>query len=110
MPKKIPTYRPAWMAKPEDRHRDYNRNRRDPLLLELYGSTRWKRFRAMIQAERILCERCSKANRVTAGQEVHHKVSPRLNMDLAFEESNVELLCKSCHSKETASHTPRRKT
>jgi 5-methylcytosine-specific restriction endonuclease McrA len=62
----------------------------------------------MIRAERILCERCKAEGRTTVGEQVHHKISPRVNMDLAFEPTNVELLCHSCHSRETASQTKRK--
>ncbi|SIO60178.1 HNH endonuclease [Singulisphaera sp. GP187] len=96
------------MPTPAARHTDYNRNRRDPVLLELYGTSRWKRFRSRIRAERILCERCSTRERPVVGVEVHHKIDPRVNMELAFEETNVELLCKSCHSSETAKNATRR--
>ncbi|WP_422931653.1 HNH endonuclease [Singulisphaera sp. PoT] len=57
----------------------------------------------MIRTARVLCERCNLLGLVVPGRDVHHKIDPRDDIDKAFDPSNVELLCKSCHSKETAS-------
>lgn len=100
--KRIPTFRPPSLGPPVDRHRAYNRDGRDPALLLLYSTARWKKFRAWIRRERVLCERCTAEGKVEEGREVHHKVSPRDDLGLAFDPSNVLLYCKSCHSRETA--------
>jgi 5-methylcytosine-specific restriction enzyme A len=102
VPRKIPVHRPPWMNLPgagADCHRQYNRHGRDKALLKLYGSGRWQKFRALIMAERVLCERCKAQGLVVVGEMVHHKIDPRDNPDLAFDPENVELLCRSCHSR-----------
>jgi 5-methylcytosine-specific restriction protein A len=110
MPRRVPTYRPPSLGPAQtDRHREYNRFGRDPFLLELYSTGRWKKFRAWIRTSRILCERCKAEGRTTAGEQVHHKISPRVDMSLAFEPTNCELLCHACHSRETASGTKRQR-
>jgi len=103
MPSRVPSYKPPAFGPPVDRHRAYNRDGRDPALLKLYSRVQWRKFRAMIKRERVLCERCRAEGRYVEGAEVHHKVDPRERPDLAFDPGNVELLCKACHSRETAS-------
>lgn len=109
MTKKVPSYkpprfgesrpRPKTEADERARHVDYNHNRRDPFLLELYGTQRWKDFRRHVRKTRVLCEWCKEAGRIVLGAHVHHKVDPRDDLTLAFEESNLVLLCKPCHSR-----------
>jgi 5-methylcytosine-specific restriction protein A len=103
VPSRVPSFRPPAFGPALDRHRAYNRDGRDPTLLKLYSKAPWKKFRAAIRRERVLCERCNAAGRVEEGREVHHKVDPRERPDLICSRENVELLCKSCHSRETAS-------
>ena len=98
MPRRIPTYRPQRPPGP-DRHRLYNRQGRDPELLELYSRWPWRQFRTYIRSSRILCERCKAEGKVVEGIHVHHKVDPRKRPDLTYDEGNVELLCHSCHSR-----------
>ena len=99
MPKRIPTWRPPWLGPPGDRHQQYNRQGRDREMAKLYGSARWQKFRALIKAERVLCERCKARGLVVIGEMVHHLVDPRDAPELAFDPGNVELLCRSCHSR-----------
>lgn len=67
-----------------------------------YSGRKWRRLRAAKLMESPLCEECKRQGRVTAANEVHHVV-PRLDApDRAYEWSNLECLCKSCHSRQTA--------
>jgi 5-methylcytosine-specific restriction endonuclease McrA len=102
VPKRVPTFRNRALPG-TSRHRDYNRNRRDPALLDLYGRAPWKRFREWVRRTRVLCERCRAEGRLVEGTEVHHKVDPRDDTSLTYAPENVELLCVSCHSRITAS-------
>ena len=70
-----------------------------------YSSRAWKECRAAyIKSVGGLCERCRQAGRITAGEEVHHKIrldartvnDPRVALDWA----NLELLCEDCHKAE----------
>jgi 5-methylcytosine-specific restriction protein A len=100
MPGPIPRYKPPWLS--GDRHRKYNTRGRDPTLLKLYSTARWKRFRALIRAERVLCEDCKAEGRTVLGEHVHHLVDPRDNPDFSLHEINVRLLCQPCHNRVTA--------
>lgn len=48
-----------------------------------------------------LCADCERQGRVTPATDVHHLVARRAGG--GDEESNLEALCHSCHSKRTAS-------
>lgn len=55
----------------------------------------------MIMAERHgLCEECVRQGKIAPGSELHHLVALR-DGGAKFARDNVELLCKSCHSRET---------
>jgi 5-methylcytosine-specific restriction protein A len=78
------------------------RRRRDPAARarqDFYGSGDWKRFRASILAARPWCEEgCGQPS-----NEVAHIVPLRQRPDLALDPHNVRALCKSDHSRESAS-------
>jgi 5-methylcytosine-specific restriction endonuclease McrA len=109
MPRRVPAYRPPHLPAPADRHRDYNRSGRDPALLGLYSTPRWRRFRALIRRERVLCERCRSAGLTVVGALVHHKVDPRVDPERALDPENVELLCSHCHARAHAGQPRRRR-
>lgn len=62
----------------------------------------WQKFRARIVAERVLCEDCTEAGMVRAGEELHHLAKVIDRPDLRLDEGNVRLLCGPCHDKRTA--------
>ena len=68
--------------------------RRDPERMRLLGSSRWKKLRNAVVAERKWCEVCAEEGRTTVGVEVHHD-DPAL--DRFFDETNLRLLCFSDH-------------
>ena len=104
MPDQVPQFRPVRQGAVPlvDRHTRYNRTGRDPTRLAIYSSARWQKFRRYIRRTRVICARCDEDGRVVLGQHVHHKISPRIRPDLTYEEANVELLCKGCHSRHHA--------
>src|SRR5690606_26275858 len=59
---------------------------------------RWRRVRRMVLAEEPLCRRCKAQGRVTPATQVHHIDGDVRNL----RRENLEPLCASCHSKETA--------
>src|SRR5262245_56277834 len=69
---------------------------------DLYGTARWRTFRALIRAERILCEACG----APPGQRAHHveHIEPVTydNRATWFDPNAVQLLCGACHSLKTA--------
>lgn len=66
------------------------------------ASSRWLRLRAWYLARHPLCERCKLAGRIRPATEIHHKIPRREAPHLALRSSNLEALCKPCHSRETA--------
>lgn len=61
-----------------------------------YTSGKWRGLRAVYLREHPVC-RCGQA-----ATEVHHLVPVRLDPSLAYEWKNLEALCKTCHSRHTA--------
>ena len=76
----------------------YNKYCRDPETNRRYGQA-WRKARARYIAKNPLCERCRGEGRLTPAQEVHH-VKPLADGG-THDESNLESLCKSCHSRIT---------
>jgi 5-methylcytosine-specific restriction protein A len=62
-----------------------------------YAQRRWRALRRQVLRARPVCEGCDEA----ASEEVHHLVPRRERPELAFELSNLQALCKSCHSRAT---------
>src|SRR5690348_4732292 len=63
-----------------------------------YGSVAWLRFRNAILNERPLCERCQETGHMRAAEHVHHVRARKDAPHLALDASNVQCLCKPCHS------------
>jgi 5-methylcytosine-specific restriction protein A len=72
-----------------------------------YSSTTWREFRARYLAKNPLCVHCERAGRLVAAKHVHHR-TPRKTLvatrgwKAAFDVSELEGLCHSCHSTEEA--------
>ena len=62
---------------------------------------RWREFREAYLAAHPLCIQCGKNARLTAATEVDHIV-PLNDGGAQYDESNCQGLCKSCHSRKTA--------
>jgi 5-methylcytosine-specific restriction enzyme A len=99
MPFRPPVHRNPWEKPPQQRARDYERERGSSASRG-YGYD-WRKFREHVLAERPLCQDCDAAGRVTAAEEVHHVVKPRIRPDLRLDPQNVVSLCVSCHSRRT---------
>jgi 5-methylcytosine-specific restriction endonuclease McrA len=69
-----------------------------------YNSVSWRTLREYKLSEQPLCERCFKNKKLIAASEVHHKIDLRDAPELQLSFSNLESLCKSCHSTETITH------
>lgn len=67
-------------------------------LRERYGSA-WRKIRNRYIAKHPLCAHCLRDGRYTAATEVDHIVP--LSHGGKHAESNLQALCKSCHSKKT---------
>ena len=64
-----------------------------------YDSVEWLQCRAEKLSLSPLCEECREAGRVRVATEVHHILERKEHPHLAFTLSNLQSLCKSCHSK-----------
>lgn len=68
---------------------------------KFYNSKEWRAIRKMILEKNPLCVNCKKNNRIVVATEVDHIIGLELNPDLALVSSNLQGLCKSCHSSKT---------
>ena len=88
---------------------------RDPRYQRLLNSPRWAEVKRVVwQRTQGLCERCREEGFITAGVDCHHIVpveSAKTEQEmerLAYDVTNIRLLCVACHiktHKEARSHT-----
>lgn len=74
----------------------YEKYDRDPETRRRYGRA-WKRTRDSYVQQHPLCELCQKDGRLTATEEVHHKVP--LSEGGTHARDNLIALCKPCHAR-----------
>ena len=86
-------------AHAKEHDQQYRRYQRDPKINRRYDH-KWRKIRNRYIAAHPLCEHCQAAGLVTPAQEVHH-ILP-LDHGGTHEESNLQALCKPCHSRQTA--------
>ncbi|AGA28723.1 HNH endonuclease signature motif containing protein [Singulisphaera acidiphila] len=102
MPKKIPTFRPAWMLKPEVKKKvDQARYDRRPDRREdnaFYTGSPWRKLKTSKLRQDPLCQRCSTPERPVAATIVHHIKERKDFPDLELDWDNLESVCASCHS------------
>ena len=65
-------------------------------------SYRWKKLRDRYIAQHPHCEECLKEGRVVLATDVDHIRPHKGDIDLLYDETNLQSLCKSCHSRKTA--------
>ncbi len=69
---------------------------------KFYQSKQWQKLRLLKLSEEPLCEHCLAKNIVTAGEEVDHIISITIDWSKRLSYDNLQVFCKSCHSKKTA--------
>lgn len=74
-----------------------------------YTSTRWRKLRAAFLAENPLCVRCSERGRVVPAVVADHVIDRCDAPERAYDVSNLEALCVSCHNRKTARTVQRRR-
>ena len=62
----------------------------------LYNSKRWQEIRAWFLRQHPVCVGCGRA-----ANEVDHKIPHKGNAELFFSTSNLQAMCKPCHSSKT---------
>jgi len=88
-------------------HRETNRAG-DPERMadkRFYAGLRWRKLRQLILEMRPLCAECKRAGVLRSATEVDHIV-PRLeDPSRAYDQDNLQGLCRSCHSAKTMRET-----
>lgn len=64
-----------------------------------YSDRRWRLIRKAVLMKEPLCRECAKHDRITPANEIDHIDGDPMNND----PRNLQPLCKSCHSRKTAS-------
>lgn len=67
----------------------------------LYGHA-WRKLRARFLMGNPLCVHCLEKGLITPANEVDHIEPHRGDMEKFYDESNLQALCKPCHSRKTA--------
>lgn len=77
----------------------YRRFQRDPAINQRYDHA-WRKIRNRYIAKHPLCKHCEEQGRFTPAAEVDHIVP--LEHGGTHDETNLQALCKPCHSRKTA--------
>lgn len=81
----------------------YDRFSRDTKTKAFYNSGAWRKLRNMVKIRDAgLCQMCLVDKKIVAGVEVDHIIPIKVDWSLRLTESNLQLLCRSCHNKKTA--------
>lgn len=64
---------------------------------QLYTTTRWRKERLRYLRNNPICVLCKKTGRTTRATIVDHVEPHKGNMELFWDESNWQPLCKQCH-------------
>ncbi len=86
------------------RHADaeYNRARRDRAVARVHGSGRWQAVRAQVLRAEPLCRACAQAGRTELATQVDHVVPLGVDLERAFDPTNLAPTCTVCHAAKSA--------
>lgn len=65
---------------------------------KFYGSRRWGDLSKLFRKKNPLCAKCTREGRTALSELVHHIQDRIDHPELAYKWSNLEALCRSCHS------------
>lgn len=83
-----------------DRHRLYNKYKRDQETKRFYNSKAWEVCRTnVLIRDYYLCQECLKDKRIKIYDVVHHIKPLRDYPELSLVESNLISLCHACHNR-----------
>jgi 5-methylcytosine-specific restriction endonuclease McrA len=96
VPKRVETWTPPWVRRrPENRPSSHGRG---------YGSVAWQRVRLAVIARDQVCQMCGTVVFGSGEAHIDHiETKPRDEAAEATPIEGLRLLCRSCHSKRTAS-------
>ena len=100
MPWKPPSHRPAGSRTEAERKAEFDK-RRENSYRRGYNS-RWVKLRDQVRREEPLCRTCLAQGLTVGTEEIDHIIPHRGNQKLLYSRSNLQGLCKSCHSRKTA--------
>lgn len=84
-----------------NRHRFYNRYKRNKEAAAFYNTTAWKRCREIVLIrDNYLCQGCLRNGKITPANTVHHIKHLEDHPELALDIDNLESICPPCHNKE----------
>jgi len=63
-----------------------------------------QKARRIIKRDNHECQRCKRGGKYHRAECVHHKQELKQRPDLAFDDDNLEALCKRCHNIEHGKH------
>lgn len=99
MPTMPPTFRPKGLPAPEERRRQYDRERAQRPWRQWYQTARWQRIRDSQLTDEPLCRMCLAEGRVTAAVVCDH-VEPHRGDPHGFWNGPFQSLCKPHHDSE----------
>lgn len=82
-------------------NRQYNRERPE-YSKRLYKTARWQKLRKRVLSEHPLCAECERQGRIAPATVTDHIIPHKGNLELFWDEGNLQSLCKSCHDRKTA--------
>ncbi|TYS50095.1 HNH endonuclease [Bacillus infantis] len=86
-----------------ERHKLYDRYRRDQETAAFYKSTPWRKVREQALARDIgLCQHCLSKGRIKWADMVDHIIPIKEAWELRLVLDNLQSLCNSCHNIKTA--------
>ena len=80
----------------KNKHKEYNRFRRDQEAQSIYNSNRWRKVRNLKLQQDPLCELCRPE--VVIGSTVHHIKEIKDGGD-PYDMDNLQTVCAACHNK-----------
>lgn len=101
MPSRPPVHRHQGWRTEEQRKAEYDARRKDDEARKLY-SYRWSQTAKGFLRAHPLCAHCLAEGRTMAATEVDHIRPHRGDRALFWDRNNWQALCKSCHSRKTA--------
>ena len=87
------------------RHADraYNLVQRDPATARIHGSARWQAVRTQVLRDEPVCRACAARGLTELATTVDHIIGVALAPERAFDRTNLQPLCTSCHAWKSAS-------